>query len=500
MAYTLLMIILPILISYLLTTLAWRDREAARSAFWLRVILSVGMGLGLASCIYFAAMILSGTMPGGFWNFEFFLYVGVLPLLLIIHLRLGENRHNENGVAVTGAISEYVPRFLLATFFVILLMSVGYFIFRCISQPHGAYDAWSIWNLKARFFFRGNENWPVAFTATSGIGHPDYPLLLPISVARIWTFLGVDSIMVPGIIAFLFTFATIGLLVTSVAILRGLNLGLLAGLCLMGVAFFVRNGTWLAADIPLCFYMLATIVLFAIKDSRSRQLTGLAALAGVSAGLAAWTKNEGLLFILIVVFVRFLVYLREKKLKIYFKEIGAFGLGLLPVLTTVLWFKIFYAPPSYLWSDRDSMSIIAPLMDWQRYVVIGRAYISEFFDLFKLRILILPLLIFSLGFTEIVPAQKRSRTSIVFIIIAMLGGYFLVYLCTPRDLVWHLNTSMKRLYLQLLPIALFYLFLILSTPEKILHKKGTATALSRSDPDYIIQGQFRTTPTPERYD
>ena len=49
---------------------------------------------------------------------------------------------------------------------------------------------------------------------------------------------------------------------------------------------------------------------------------------------------------------------------------------------------------------------------------------------------------------------------------AMLAGYFFVYLTTPHDLAWHVNTSMDRLLIHLWPSTLLAVFLYLGDPTK----------------------------------
>ena len=46
--------------------------------------------------------------------------------------------------------------------------------------PHGSVDAWAIWNVHARFLFRGSAGgWQNMFVPAEMQGHPDYPLLVP---------------------------------------------------------------------------------------------------------------------------------------------------------------------------------------------------------------------------------------------------------------------------------------------------------------------------------
>ena len=44
-------------------------------------------------------------------------------------------------------------------------------------------------------------------------------------------------------------------------------------------------------------------------------------------------------------------------------------------------------------------------------------------------------------------------------------GYFAVYIITPNDLTWQLQTSLSRLYVQLWPIFLLAVFAAMRTPE-----------------------------------
>jgi hypothetical protein len=59
-------------------------------------------------------------------------------------------------------------------------------------------------------------------------------------------------------------------------------------------------------------------------------------LAGVTAGLSAWTKNEGLLFILSIAVVQLVVFFPSDGVRAYLKQLLFFSAGLLPVMIIVL--------------------------------------------------------------------------------------------------------------------------------------------------------------------
>ena len=51
------------------------------------------------------------------------------------------------------------------------------------AHPHGRWDAWAIWNLRAKFLATPSDRWRDAFDPVVSWSHPDYPLLLPLAVS-----------------------------------------------------------------------------------------------------------------------------------------------------------------------------------------------------------------------------------------------------------------------------------------------------------------------------
>ena len=134
------------------------------------------------------------------------------------------------------------------------------------AQPFGAWDGWAIWNMRARFIFRGGEEWTdVLRRSEIGWSHLDYPLLVPASVARAWAWAGADEAAAAGLISVLFGAATVALLVAAVARLRGKTIACVGGLVLVGTPFFVTFAANEHADIPLAFFMLASLALIALS-------------------------------------------------------------------------------------------------------------------------------------------------------------------------------------------------------------------------------------------
>jgi hypothetical protein len=50
-------------------------------------------------------------------------------------------------------------------------------------------------------------------------------------------------------------------------------------------------------------------------------------------------------------------------------------------------------------------------------------------------------------------------------LLLQLFGYMFIYLLTPYDLAWHVNTSIERLLLHLFPTGLFLFFYATKSPD-----------------------------------
>ena len=121
--------------------------------------------------------------------------------------------------------------------------------------------------------------------------HPDYPLLIPVSVFRLWHYLGKDFVAIPILIAGFYTFGSILLISSSVSIIRGENQGYVAGIFMLLATNYLKIGTWQYADIPLAFYILSTIILLSLREVYPIAALRIMFLTGLTASCAAWTKK-----------------------------------------------------------------------------------------------------------------------------------------------------------------------------------------------------------------
>jgi hypothetical protein len=446
-------------------------RESAWSVnLLLKSCLSLGCGLGLFSVIFMLSRAAGD-------NNLLAIDLAVFVLLLAVYLF----SRGRGAVVTTIPLSheKTAPDWLLlvlrAAFVIALLASLYSAVLRTIAHPHGdGWDAFAIWNLHARFLFRGDVHWRDGFTQLIPWSHPDYPLLLPAAIDHFWAGLGYESQIVPALIGLVFTFGTVGLLFSSLALLRGQISAILGGLTLLATPFFIEQGTAQYADVPLSFFILAAIVLLRLYEQNSGRTRPreLLVFAGISCGFAAWTKNEGLLFLLAILAARLLVFFMTAS-KTATSEappqpkwnarqasasLAFFLAGLLPLLLLIAWFKHSVGASSELFSS----IAFHKLLDASRYHAIlkwcGKDFL-RFGDWFLIPgTVLLAGLYFAAPGKRMQTADPGSRASCIALVLT-LAGYFLIYLITPYDLYWHLRFSLNRLFLQLWPAVIFLFFL-----------------------------------------
>jgi len=345
----------------------------------------------------------------------------------------------------------------------------------------GGWDAIAIWNLHARFLFLGGEQWRAGFSQLIPWSHPDYPLLVPATIAHFWTYLGTDTELVPAAIGLAFMFSTVGVLYASVRTLRSASQALLSGILLASTPFFLRQGASQYADVPLCFFILATIALSMLYSAK--KTAGLLALSGAAAAFAAWTKNEGLLFFCAFLVVRVFQLVIRKDWRTLAAQVSTFLLGAAPVLLVLAYFKLAIAPPGDLLASGSSM--LSKIADLSRYWLIVRWFGKELFLFTGLPVLTIIVVIYGKLLGSGLPRKLHDSVWTSAAALALtLAGYFAVYVITPYDLRWHLRFSLNRLMLQLWPSALFLFFVAVRTPEEWLAEKSGEVS-PESDPASI---------------
>lgn len=427
----------------------------------LRLSLSWAVGSGITGATYFAALTLSNSKTIS-------LIAGESVLIATAALAITKKRSPEHRqFALPEEPRGLAPKIIGIGFVLTALLAAIAFINIADYSKEGGWDATSIWNLKARFIVRTDSNPIERFSDPYLVAgaHPDYPLLLPSFVASTWQIAGLDSTNISEGIAVMFTFSTFIIAFFSVRLLLGRSHAFLLGCLLLSAPVFLVQGASQYADIVMACFMTATVSLFCLLDSEAPPHY-LALAAGLFAGFAASTKNEGLLFLLVVFVARILLLLFRRNYRDGAKEIAQFAIGALPGLIAVVLFKVLRAPPNEI-AGQASLSLLASrLQDVARHTTIWK-------EVFKIRnFASWPLHPMPLMFLYLVVSRlTASRTKSVavwgmpaLVLLGMLSGEYVTYLMTPYDLVWHMDNSLDRLLMQVWPTALVF-FCLFSVPR-----------------------------------
>lgn len=416
--------------------------------------LAWGGSAGLATLYEFVALYcgfsVRGTIQGGEW-------LAPIAVLLVARRALSVEEPSREQFADGESLSPWLPGIFLLSGVLALAGMILYYQ----TAPQGDWDAWDFWNHRARCLFRApGAAWSLIFNPS--YRHIDYPLHVPLGVVRGWNWLGGETEWFPWLQGVLFTVATVALLGGAVAARNGRVLGAMAGLTLLATTQFLRVGAAQYADIPLAFYFLATIILlhWPVRNSVLQRRVWI--FAGFCAGLSAWTKNEGLMFLIIGGGVPFAVALYARNGRRAGRELfcGAMGAAL-PLLALFL-FKRSIPVSNDLVAAQTPRQLWQSLTEVARYQEIVLAVFSAVWKVARLLVVAIPALIWWLGLR---PDWKTESKRDVLIWAGLLSGYGLVFLCTPHDLAWHLRTAADRLLIQVWPAMLYSVFIRLENRD-----------------------------------
>ena len=453
--------LVPILTGGLLVHLLWPEREVKYLVF--KAFLGIGIGLGISSLAYFLYMLF---FAGQHW---FPVVQMVLFLLLFAAALWQERKHPADAWPrwTLGSPSRLQYAFLCmsAVVFLISLLSTASYILR---RRQGDWDAWMMYNRAARFIYRDQSNWLGSFSREiDPIFHADYPLFLAMNIASGWDTLGAETPHVPMVQSALLAVACAGLLVSALACLKTTAQAALGLIIFWGTPAVVNEGARELADLPLAYFFLATGILIYLYVIHKKP--GLLVLAGLTAGLAAWTKNEGSVFVIAAALGLLLAFVRQKPWRLLL----CYLLGLAVPLIIVLYFKLFLAPPSDILSNGPARSL-AQALQLSRHVEIVQYFARELLTFGGWRFLAQPIgiLVVLLVYLVLVraplaPEHRRMLIAGLVLLGVQLLGYYMVYVITPYDLTWHLNYSIERIFLQVFPLAVFMILLAARTPESI---------------------------------
>lgn len=428
-----------------------------------KAIVGLGIGVALSGATTFLGLLLFDRVTV---VFEAVLLIGLLVAT-----------HRFGAEPLSPPAKEQLPKTLvlwlgLATMLV-LAFGAAVWTSRTWHEPHGAWDAWDFWNMRARWYFRAGADWSRTHSEVPLWTHPSYPPMLPAAIARGFAWLGGESAYVPQAYALVFTSAPVALLAWTLWRARGAAQGWIGALTLVATPYFVVHGADQYADAPLAFLFAATVAFTTLYDESRRPR--LLVLAGLCATLAALTKNEGSLFVVAFVTARSFVAARGGRERWRAEGLtfaaGAVWVGLL-VATFKLGFSVmpstgeFYVGPQPGWNHGPIEHVIIQVSTADRWVGVAESWWlhATTFDLFWPFPLIPGLLVYGL----VMGRSARRPRDAVYTIFGLIG--LSAFVVTAMFLAWstypireHMD-ALQRLLYQWMPSMMLGFFLYVRTP------------------------------------
>jgi hypothetical protein len=452
-------ILLALLIGFLLVQAfdPSRQMQPRWAAILLNAALGAGIGIGLTSAVFLLLDVAGLASPPAIFSIEIAL-AGGLAWQCFRSRTFSAERSNPDP-----AKAGFRWTWLLAIGFgAVLVIACVRLVQMATALPIGDWDAWAIWNLRAKFLAGPGGAWRYALSPLLNNSHPDYPPLLPAFVARVWKAAGSMSTLAPILTALVFFAALIALLVSAVALLRSTASALLAGLVVLSTTSLLVWAPSQYADIPLAFYYLGAIALLFFRSDSFRADSRALFFAGLCAGLAAWTKNEGIAFLVCFLIVFFAFTFWKRSTANATASGGWLAIGAAPGIILTLWFKFFLAPVvDPLVTQRASM--LARLQDVSRYTEVARGFFDNLLHLGSG--VAHPLILLAvLGILVRWQVEERYRLPLwiaTTALVLVFLSYCMVYLMTPYALAWQVQSSFDRLILQVWPgfLLVFFVFL-----------------------------------------
>jgi len=416
----------------------------------LRRALAVLFGLGIWSAAWAVALFAYGADPRVRLAKDALL-AAVALAVLVFQRRRGSPR--DPGQPLQGAeTSRWLPASAVAA----AALATVFFLEHTLRYPDGGWDAWAIWNLRARFLARAGDGFRAAFSPELLFWtHPDYPLLLPGILAQAFLLAGEEPLWIPAAIAYAFAALTVVLLGAAVRELRGPGWGALAALALLATPCFVGFAANQQSDVPVGAFLLAAGALsaMAVETGRPRLL----ALAGAAASLAAWTKNEGLVYLLALAIA--LLAVRWAAFPERLRGVIRFGCGALPVLALLAWFKLRVAHAN----DLLSQASLEPLLDARRWAELFGALLRRVVFFQSWSLWLVAELVVLIAVVPRLPPRASSRVLALAVALA-LSAAAVVYMLQPHELVWFVRASSDRVLVQLWPSIVLATVLSLAAP------------------------------------
>jgi len=340
-----------------------------------------------------------------------------------------------------------------------------YAFFRALIKPLESYDAIAIYAVKAKILYFARAFPSDFFTSTIQLfPHPDYPLHIPLAETFFYNMMGSWNDQLVKLIFPLYFVALIVMCYSSIRRFTSQTHALLFTFFLASIPQLTAYATNGYLDLPLAFYYFTSAVCL-FRWLEDRKNTQLLLVSAVMAGLAGWTKNEGLMFCVINIVVLAVYAFRrssfvvrgswsiDERLKSVALYAGIFILIVAPWLAVKRMAHIENS--EIILANLNPVNLFHQL--WKIKPIIYE-FQKQFFGPKKWNIFWpLALFILAAGYKT---AFKGVRKYIALSLALTIGGYMTFYMISRVDVHFFLSTTWSRFLLHFLPVVVYWTALV----------------------------------------
>ncbi|MBI5399099.1 glycosyltransferase family 39 protein [Candidatus Saganbacteria bacterium] len=334
----------------------------------------------------------------------------------------------------------------------LIFIRVSFVLFENLSKPVISVDAFANWSLRAKAFFFDSGlllNQKGAFFL--GGGAVFYPLNIPLVETWIFNVLGYWNDELIKIIFGLFFLALITIFYSAIRRVSARPVALFSTYLLTTLPLLVHHATIEYADFPLSVYFTASaLFLLNYFDSKNNKYLYLSA---ILAGIAAWTKTEGVPLLLINLVVLGIFYIRSKQ------ELLAAAKNIFYYILVALIFKLPWS--IFNWAYHIPKSIYQQIeyekifINLDRLPVILSYFYNKMFFYGHWNIAwFVFVVVLILSFNRL--KEARFFYPFIYILLFLLAFGTMYYI--TENYVWLLDgTTLNRNTLLIMPLVIFFI-------------------------------------------
>ena len=329
--------------------------------------------------------------------------------------------------------------------------------------PYGGWDAWQVWNFKAKFLLLSQTNWKQLFDPLLWQSSPHYPLALPLLNAWTWSFAHGTPSFIPLTNTIIFNMLTAGLIFSVTQYYTRRPYSFAPTLVLFLIPAYVILTSSQYCDVFLGLFFLASMI--TSYHTHKTQKPELLVLTAIFLGLLSFTKPEGTILAgIIFLGNHFHIFQQEKR----YEKIMLFWISTLISFLPTLMFLFFFSPGNQTFINGLTSTT-------QPSTLLRLKTICAFFiiEITHKKWGFLWLLLFLAAILNLNRIFKKEFFAFYFSISIYFMIIFVYYwINTYFKIDWWISVSLSRILCSLLPAIILWISLgVLSKKNDVISKE-----------------------------